>query len=108
MWFEEGQRQHRHAINTTSARIRARLAQVFEMLLAHDQALLAAAEEDTWRYAGLVSDRHPGEQFAQIIANAAALRVAVAADQARVDGAKLDLSSLHDRQAGRRQDRQAG
>jgi multidrug efflux system membrane fusion protein len=94
VWFEEGQRVRTgDTLVTIDQRPhRAALAQA-EALLAHDQALLAKAEEDTRRYAGLVEkDFVTREQFAQINANAAALRAAVAADQARVDGAKLDLS----------------
>jgi len=64
-----------------------------EALLARDEALLAKAEDDTRRYAGLVEkDFVTREQFAQITSNAAALRAAVAADRAKVESAKLDLS----------------
>ena len=64
-----------------------------EALLARDEALLAKAEEDTRRYAGLVEkDFVTREQFAQITSNAAALRAAVAADRAKVESARLDLS----------------
>ena len=64
-----------------------------EALLARDEALLAKAEEDTRRYAGLVEkDFVTREQFAQITSSAAALRAAVAADQAKVESARLDLS----------------
>jgi multidrug efflux system membrane fusion protein len=94
VWFDEGQRVRAgDTLFTIDQRpYQATLAQA-EALLAHDQALLAKAEEDTRRYAGLVEkDFVTREQFAQISANAAALRAAVAADQAKVDGAKLDLS----------------
>jgi len=64
-----------------------------EALLARDEALLAKAEDDTRRYAGLVEkDFVTREQFAQITSNAAALRAAVAADRAKIESAKLDLS----------------
>ena len=64
-----------------------------EAMLARDEALLAKAEDDTRRYAGLVEkDFVTREQFAQITSNAAALRAAVAGDRAKVESARLDLS----------------
>jgi multidrug efflux system membrane fusion protein len=94
VWFVEGQRVRAgETLFTIDQRpYQAALAQA-EALLAHDQALLAKAEEDARRYAGLVEkDFVTREQYAQINANAAALRAAVAGDRARVDAAKLDLS----------------
>lgn len=71
---------------------RAALAQA-EAGLARNQALLAKAEADATRYAGLVrQDYVTKEQYDQIVANAAALRAAIAADQANVDAAKLNLA----------------
>lgn len=70
----------------------AALAQA-EAGLARDRALLAKADADITRYAGLVSqDYVTKEQFDQITANAAALRAAVAADQANVDNNRLNLA----------------
>ena len=71
---------------------RAALGQA-EAMLARDEALLAKAEDDARRYAGLVEkDFVTREQFSQITANAAALRAAVAGDRAKVESATLDLS----------------
>jgi multidrug efflux system membrane fusion protein len=70
---------------------RAALAQA-EAQLARNSALLAKAEADITRYAGLVQqDYVTKEQYDQIMADAAALKAAVAADQANVDTAKLNL-----------------
>jgi multidrug efflux system membrane fusion protein len=70
---------------------RAALAQA-EAVLARDQALLAKAEADITRYADLVEqDFVTREQYDQIKADAAALAAAVAADQASVETARLDL-----------------
>ncbi|QQR74464.1 MAG: efflux RND transporter periplasmic adaptor subunit [Holophagales bacterium] len=71
---------------------RAALAQA-EAAMARNQALLAKAEADATRYAGLVrQDYVTKEQYDQIVANAAALRAAIAADQANLDAAKLNLA----------------
>lgn len=71
---------------------RAALAQA-EAGMARNQALLAKAEADATRYAGLVrQDYVTKEQYDQIVANAAALRAAIAADQANLDAAKLNLA----------------
>jgi membrane fusion protein, multidrug efflux system len=70
---------------------RAALAQA-EAQLARNTALLAKAEADITRYAGLVQqDYVTKEQYDQINADAAALKAAVAADQANVDTARLNL-----------------
>jgi len=70
---------------------RAALAQT-EAVLARDQALLAKAEADINRYADLVEqDFVTREQYDQIKVDAAALAAAVAADQANVETAKLNL-----------------
>jgi len=70
---------------------RAALAQA-EAVLARDRALLAKAEADITRYADLVKqDFVTREQYDQITADAAALRAAVAADEANVDTARLNL-----------------
>jgi len=60
--------------------------------LARDQAMLDKAESDVKRYADLVKqDYVTKEQYDQITANAASLKAAVAADQAAVESARLDL-----------------
>jgi multidrug efflux system membrane fusion protein len=70
---------------------RAALAQA-EAQLARNTALLAKAEADITRYAGLVQqDYVTKEQYDQITADAAALRAAVAADQASVETVRLEL-----------------
>jgi multidrug efflux system membrane fusion protein len=61
-------------------------------VLARDQALLSKAEADTSRYADLVKqDFVTKEQYAQIVADAAALKADVAADEAAVLTARLNL-----------------
>jgi len=70
---------------------RAALAQA-EAQLARNQALLAKAEADITRYASLVKqDYVTKEQYDQITADAAALKAAVAADQASVETVRLEL-----------------
>jgi multidrug efflux system membrane fusion protein len=63
-----------------------------EAMLARDRALLAKAESDTRRYAELVAkDFVAKEQFDQIVATAASLHAAVAADEANLASARLNL-----------------
>ncbi|MCJ7753936.1 MAG: efflux RND transporter periplasmic adaptor subunit [Thermoanaerobaculales bacterium] len=70
----------------------AALAQA-EAVLARDQALLAKAETDITRYEDLVKQEYvTKEQFDQITADAAALKAAMAADQAAVDTARLNVA----------------
>jgi len=94
VWFGEGDAVHAgETLFTIDPRpFEAELAQA-EALLARDRALLAKAEDDTRRYAGLVEkDFVTREQYAEITANAAALRAAVAAGEAAVANARLNLS----------------
>ena len=91
--FREGDTVHRgDVLFVIDARpYRAALAQA-EALLARDQALLAKAESDITRYADLVKqDYVTKEQYDQIIADAAALKAAVAGDQAAVETARLNV-----------------
>ena len=61
-------------------------------MLARDQALLANAEVDVTRYSKLVQqDYVTKEQYDQVVANAAALKASVGADEANVASAKLNL-----------------
>jgi len=70
---------------------RAALAQA-EAMLARDQALLTKAESDVTRYADLVKqDYVTKEQYDQIIADAASLKASVAADEAALETARLNL-----------------
>jgi len=70
---------------------RAALAQA-KATLERERALLVKAEADVTRYGELVErDFVTREQYDQITADAAALRASVAADEARVDSARLDL-----------------
>jgi multidrug efflux system membrane fusion protein len=63
-----------------------------EAQIARDRALLVKAEADIKRYEGLVKqDFVAKEQYDQIVANAAALRAGVEADQANIDNARLQL-----------------
>jgi multidrug efflux system membrane fusion protein len=93
VFFEEGQivRAGDRLFAIDPRPFRAALAQA-EAQLARNQALLAKAEADITRYAGLVKqDYVTKEQYDQIMADAAALKAAVAADQASVETARLDL-----------------
>jgi len=93
VFFEEGQivRAGDRLFAIDPRPFRAALAQA-GAALARNQALLAKAEADITRYAGLVKqDYVTKEQYDQIMADAAALKAAVAADQASVETARLDL-----------------
>jgi multidrug efflux system membrane fusion protein len=93
VFFEEGQtvRAGDRLFAIDPRPFRAALAQA-EAQLARNQALLAKAEADITRYAGLVKqDYVTKEQYDQITADAAALRAAVAADQASVETVRLEL-----------------
>lgn len=93
VFFEEGQtvRAGDRLFAIDPRPFRAELAQA-EAQLARNQALLAKAEADITRYAGLVKqDYVTKEQYDQITADAAALRAAVAADQASIETARLEL-----------------
>jgi multidrug efflux system membrane fusion protein len=91
--FREGDTVHRgDVLFVIDARpYRAALAQA-EAMLARDQALLAKAESDITRYADLVKqDYVTKEQYDQIIADAAALKAAVAGDHAAIETARLNV-----------------
>jgi multidrug efflux system membrane fusion protein len=92
--FREGDTVHRGDVLFVidSRPYESALAQA-EAVLARDQALLAKAETDITRYADLVKqDYVTKEQFDQINANAAALKAAMAADQAAVVTARLNVA----------------
>ena len=91
--FREGDTVHRGDLLFVidSRPYEAALAQA-EAVLARDQALLAKAETDITRYEDLVKQEYvTREQFDQITADAAALKAAVAADQAAVETARLNV-----------------
>ena len=93
-WFTEGQTVSKGAtlftIDPRQYEAALRLAQA---QLEKDRALLEKAEADIKRYEGLVKqDFVTKEQYDQIIATAASLRAGVAADQANVDNARLQLA----------------
>ena len=93
-WFTEGQAVSKGAtlftIDPRQYEAALRLAQA---QLEKDRALLDKAEADIKRYEGLVKqDFVTREQYDQIIATAASLRAGVAADQAIVDNATLQLA----------------
>jgi multidrug efflux system membrane fusion protein len=93
-WFAEGQTVSKGAalftIDPRQYEAALRLAQA---QLEKDRALLEKAEADIKRYEGLVKqDFVTKEQYDQIIATAASLRAGVAADQAIVDNARLQLA----------------
>ena len=93
VFFEEGQavRAGDLLFAIDPRPFRAALAQA-EAQLARNQALLAKAEADITRYASLVKqDYVTKEQYDQITADAAALKAAVAADQASVETVRLEL-----------------
>ena len=94
VWFTEGQTVPKGAmlftIDPRQYEAALRLAQA---QLEKDRALLEKAEADIKRYEGLVKqDFVTKEQYDQIIATAASLRAGVAADQANVDNARLQLA----------------
>ncbi|MCJ7442531.1 MAG: efflux RND transporter periplasmic adaptor subunit [Thermoanaerobaculaceae bacterium] len=93
-WFTEGQNVAKGAtLFTIDPRQYEAALRLAEAQLTRDVALLAKAEADIKRYEGLVKqDFVTRELYDQIIANAAALRAGVAADQATVDNAKLQLA----------------
>jgi multidrug efflux system membrane fusion protein len=93
-WFTEGQPVPKGAmlftIDPRQYEAALRLAQA---QLEKDRALLEKAEADIKRYEGLVKqDFVTREQYDQIIATAASLRAGVAADQANLDNARLQLA----------------
>jgi len=93
VFFEEGQavRAGDLLFAIDPRPFRAALAQA-EAQQARNAALLAKAEADITRYAGLVQqDYVTKEQYDQITADAAALKAAGAADQANVETARLNL-----------------
>jgi len=93
VWFAEGQSVAQGATLFTidPRQYQAALRQA-EAQLARDKALLVKADADISRYQGLVKqDFVTKEQYDQIVANAAALQAAVAADQANVDNARLQV-----------------
>jgi multidrug efflux system membrane fusion protein len=94
VWFEEGQNVAKGAtLFTIDPRQYEAALRLAEAQIAKDRALLVKAEADTRRYEGLVKqDFVAKEQYDQIIANAAALRAAVEADQANIDNARLQLA----------------
>ncbi len=93
-WFTEGQDVTKGAtlftIDPRESEAALRLAQA---QLAKDKALLEKAEADIRRYEGLVKqDFVTKEQYDQIVATAGSLRATVAADEANVDNARLQVS----------------
>ena len=94
VWFTEGQTVAKGAtLFTIDPRQYDAALRLAEAQLARDRALLEKADADTRRYEGLVKqDFVTKEQYDQIIATAASLRAGVAADQATVDNARLQLA----------------
>jgi multidrug efflux system membrane fusion protein len=94
VWFEEGQDVAKGAtLFTIDPRQYEAALRLAEAQIARDRALLVKAESDIKRYEGLVKqDFVAKEQYDQIVATAAALRAAVAADQANIDNARLQLA----------------
>jgi membrane fusion protein, multidrug efflux system len=93
-WFTEGQTVAKGAtLFTIDPRQYEAALRLAEAQLSKDNALLEKAEADIKRYEGLVKqDFVTREQYDQIIATAASLRAGVAADQANVDNARLQLA----------------
>ncbi len=94
VWFTEGQDVAKGAtLFTIDPRPSEAALRLAEAQVARDRALLEKADADTRRYEGLVKqDFVTKEQYDQIVATAASLRAAMAADQATVDNARLQLS----------------
>lgn len=93
-WFIEGQTVAKGAtLFTIDPRQYEAALRLAEAQLSKDRALLEKAEADTRRYEGLVKqDFVTREQYDQITSTAASLRASVAADQANVDNARLQLA----------------
>jgi multidrug efflux system membrane fusion protein len=94
VWFTEGAAVTRgQTLFTIDPRpYQAALAET-EARLARNQALIKKAQIDAARYEGLVKqDYVTKEQFDQMVTNVAALEAQIAADQAAVDSARLNLS----------------
>jgi len=93
-WFTEGQSVAKGStLFTIDPRQYEAALRLAEAQLAKDRALLEKAEADTRRYEGLVKqDFVTKEQYDQITATAASLLASVAADQANVDNARLQLA----------------
>ena len=93
-WFTEGQNVEKGStLFTIDPRQYEAALRLAEAQLAKDGALLEKADADIKRYEGLVKqDFVTKEQYDQIIATAASLRASVAADQANVDNARLQLA----------------
>lgn len=94
VWFEEGQTVLPGAtLFTIDPRPHEAALRQAEAQLARDVALLKKADADTARYATLVErDFVTREQFDQVTSTAEALRAAMAADQANVDNARLQVA----------------
>jgi multidrug efflux system membrane fusion protein len=93
VWFREGDTVASGAtLFTIDPRPYEAALRQAEAQLSRNRALLKKAEADTARYATLVErDYVTREQYDQINADADALRAGVAADQASVDTARLQL-----------------
>jgi multidrug efflux system membrane fusion protein len=94
VWFAEGDAVTKgQTLFTIDPRpYRAALAEA-EARLARNQALIKKAQADAKRYAGLVEqDFVTREQYDQMVTNVAALEAQLAADEATVETARLNLS----------------
>jgi multidrug efflux system membrane fusion protein len=93
VWFAEGDavRKGQTLFTIDPRPYQSALAEA-EARLARNQALITKAEADATRYAGLVKqDYVTKEQYDQIVTNVAALKAQMAADQAAIDSARLNL-----------------
>jgi multidrug efflux system membrane fusion protein len=94
VWFTEGDAvtQGQTLFTIDPRPYQASLAEA-EARLARNRALMKKAEADETRYAGLVKqDYVTKEQYDQIVTNVAASRAQIAADEAAVESARLNLS----------------
>jgi multidrug efflux system membrane fusion protein len=94
VWFAEGDavRKGQTLFTIDPRPYQAALAEA-EARLARNQALTVKAEADATRYAGLVKqDYVTKEQYDQIVTNVAALKAQMAADQAAIESARLNLA----------------
>lgn len=94
VWFTEGQAVNKgQTLFTIDPRPYQAAVAEAEARLSRNRALLKKAEADETRYAGLVAkDYVTREQYDQVVTTVAATKAQIAADEAAVEMARLNLS----------------
>jgi multidrug efflux system membrane fusion protein len=94
VWFSEGSGVSKgQTLFTIDPRPYQAALSEAEARFARNQALIKKAEADATRYEGLVKqDYVTREQYDQMVTNVAALRAQLAADEAAIENARLNLS----------------